>query len=187
MIFTEKDKKLFWIKVNKFGPNGCWIWTGSLFVKGGGYGIFERRRNGVRISMRAHRVAYELIIDKIPDNLILRHTCDNPPCVNPEHLLPGTYKDNAQDMVNRKRMITQRFPDRIQRGENHWTARKGTSCLPRGELDAMSKLTELQVLKIRHQYIHTPVSQRNLAKEYGVSQSLIWQIVNNNYWKHLCL
>jgi HNH endonuclease len=79
---------------------GCWEWRGSRNENG--YGIVNVRRQGAE-NARAHRVVYELAVGPIPEGLVLRHSCDNPPCVNPEHLTPGTHADNSQDMVERGR------------------------------------------------------------------------------------
>lgn len=71
----------------------CWLWGGM--TSRSGYGIFHGRP--------AHRASYELHKGPIPDGLLIRHTCDTPPCVNPDHLLVGTPADNARDMKERAR------------------------------------------------------------------------------------
>jgi hypothetical protein len=184
LILTAKDITLFWAKVTKDGPNGCWIWTGTRSLSGG-YGIFDRRREGVRIARRAHRLAYELLRGPIPDELLLRHKCDNSPCVNPDHLEPGTEKDNSQDMIRRGRHWTQVRPEAIPRGENHWTALKGSAALPRGELHPNARLTLEQVQEIRRCYAAGGVSQRQLARDFGVCQGTIYQVIHGNYWKEV--
>jgi len=85
----------FWPKVLK--SDSCWEWQASLTDKG--YGQFFDK--GVRIL--AHRYSYKLRFGKIPEGLFLCHTCDNPKCVNPDHLKPGTQKDNIQDMIAKGR------------------------------------------------------------------------------------
>lgn len=182
MLLSETDIRLFWAKVNKNGPNGCWIWMGTLATHTGGYGIFDRRREGVRLARRAHRVAYELLVGPVPEDRMLRHTCDNPPCVNPAHLEPGTAKDNSQDMVTRGRHWTHQRPELIPRGEQHWTQKRGTSSLLRGEDHPGSKLATEQVREIRKKYAEGS-TQASLARDFGVSKGLIWQIVKGNYWK----
>ena len=89
----------FWPKVEKSA--GCWIWTGG--TQRGGYGHFNKRPDDPVTSRRAHKVAYELMVGAVPDGLVLRHTCDNPLCVNPAHLVPGTHADNMADMIKRGR------------------------------------------------------------------------------------
>ncbi len=70
----------------------CWIWRGALFASGyGKVSCGEKKR-------RAHRVAHELFIGPLPDDLHVLHRCDNPPCVNPTHLFLGTHIDNMRDM-----------------------------------------------------------------------------------------
>lgn len=77
--------------------NDCWVFTGSLNNKG--YGNFAL--NG-KLD-KAHRVAYEYYIGPIPENTMVLHRCDNPPCCNPNHLFLGTAKDNYDDMIEKER------------------------------------------------------------------------------------
>ena len=85
----------FWANV-KQTPE-CWLWTGS--VESNPYG---NMRVGSK-NMRANRAAYTLLIGPIPDEMLVRHTCDNPQCVNPAHLLLGTHADNVADRHMRQR------------------------------------------------------------------------------------
>lgn len=79
-------------KVDTSGPEGCWIWTKDK--NGQGYGRI-RKWNG---ETRAHRVAYLLANGEFDRSLVMCHKCDNPSCVNPNHLFPGTLQDNFEDM-----------------------------------------------------------------------------------------
>ena len=88
----------FWGKVKK-RSSGCWEWQAGR--DGSGYGLFwhpERKKN-----VGAHRVAYELANGVPPGNMFVLHSCDNPLCVNPDHLSLGTLQDNVDDMVAKNR------------------------------------------------------------------------------------
>jgi hypothetical protein len=76
----------------------CWEWQGSRYPTG--YGKF--RPSGPKQGY-AHRFAYEFWHGPIPEGMLVMHSCDNPPCVNPQHLSVGTYSDNAQDRENKGR------------------------------------------------------------------------------------
>jgi hypothetical protein len=86
-----------WGNVDK-EPDGCWVWKGTRNPKGYGRISVSGRQDGT------HRVAYRLAHGEIPDGLVVRHRCDNPPCINPAHLEVGTPADNSRDMVERGRM-----------------------------------------------------------------------------------
>lgn len=87
-------------------PAGCWEWNGKRNV--GNYGAFSAKRLGY-VDAPAHRVVYEWLVEPIPEGLLLRHKCDNPPCVNPDHLIPGTDADNTRDSIERGRFYAQRM------------------------------------------------------------------------------
>lgn len=76
--------------------DSCWLWTGIVDRRG--YGRVYRGR-----MVFAHRFSYELHVGQIPKGLIVRHSCDVPGCVNPDHLRLGTQRDNVGDMFARGR------------------------------------------------------------------------------------
>lgn len=145
-------KQRFWLRVDRSaGDAACWPWTGA---SSRGYGSL--RVGGVLFS--AHRVAYELTNQKIPEGLLVRHSCDNPPCCNPAHLLLGTESDNRFDMYRR--------------------GRQGKRLYRRGQDHPNSKLTSVEVNEIRDEYATGTVSQSTLARRYGVTPRNVCYIVN---------
>lgn len=159
----RKDKptpeERFWASVNKDGPtmphmdSPCWTW--KLWIGKDGYG---RISIFTKLTL-AHRFSYELHYGPIPNGLDILHACDNPSCVNPDHLTPGTHQANMQDMVKRGRHIAHR-----------------------GEQNNTSKLTQSQVDEIRKRYMSANVTQVQLAKDYGVTQAAIWYILKGRNW-----
>jgi hypothetical protein len=97
---TVEDR--FWAKVNRRGPDDCWVWTGSTDPRGYGH-IWRQGR-----LVPTHRLSYELNRGPIPDGMCVLHRCDNPPCCNPSHLFLGTKADNAHDMHAKGRAHYQR-------------------------------------------------------------------------------
>jgi len=137
----------FWSHVTK--TDTCWIWTGGLDGKGyGRAAIGGGKRRG------AHRVSWMINVGEIPEGLYVCHTCDNPPCVNPEHLFLGTQFDNMADAREKRR--------------NNYGSRNGGA-----------KLTDAQVLQIRAD----PRIQRVIADEYGIGQAQVCRIKTGANWR----
>lgn len=90
-MLTLEDR--FWPKVDKRGPDECWLWTASTTTSG--YGYISRGRRGEG-KVHAHRVAYELLVGPIPEGLELDHLCRTRACVNPQHLEPVTHRENMR-------------------------------------------------------------------------------------------
>lgn len=85
--------------MSKPNQDGCRLWLGGKYgsLK---YGAFQI---GVKKTGLAHRISYELYINKIPTGMYVMHICDNPPCVEPSHLKIGTHEDNMRDMAQKGR------------------------------------------------------------------------------------
>jgi len=137
-------------------PNGCHICTSHLSRNVGGY---------ARISINGkvtplHRVMYEKHKGKIPRGMCVCHKCDNPECINPDHLFLGTQRDNVLDMIKKGR-------DNHARGEKHHRA----------------KLTANKVLEIQK----SGKSYNWLAAKYNISKTTIWRIKKKITWKHILI
>lgn len=89
------DRFILKIRVEENKRNPCWIWTGSKNKQN--YGILFFGENQKSRNVMAHRFSYEYYIGKIPENLIILHSCDNPSCVNPAHLSVGNSQENSLD------------------------------------------------------------------------------------------
>jgi hypothetical protein len=173
----ERDLMRFWENVDRSGgSDGCWPWTGLRTKRG--YGRFFRRREE-----RAHRVAYELTFGAT-DCEALRHICDNPTCCNPRHLLPGTHAENRMDCVEKGRQARgdshgfRLHPEAVPRGDRSYFGRHPE--ISHGESNGRSKLTLKKVAEIRRRAIVE--SRSALAREFGVSNQLVCQIVLCRVW-----
>lgn len=191
---SEKVARRFWSKVDRRDPDECWEWKGSRIFSG--YGQFWL---GAR-QLKAHRIAYELGTGEMPpDDLVVCHACDNPPCCNPAHLWLGTVRDNVQDMIAKgrqprgKRRYSERYirgdrhpfrlhPERIPRGDRHGSHTHPESVL-RGERHGRARFTSEQVTEIRQRYAQGGITQKQLAAQYGVSRSAICHVLLGNVWK----
>jgi hypothetical protein len=115
----------FWSKVQK--TDGCWIWTASKRHKG--YGAFCYSKNGVVVQGRAHRFMWEMVYGDIPAGMFVLHRCDNPACVNPDHLWLGTNQDNVDDMMRKGRHVSggtyckRTDSGKWKKGKCHWNYR----------------------------------------------------------------
>jgi len=184
----------FWSKVDTSGD--CWVWTAGVDTQG--YGQFYINS----VNFKAHRVSYYIEYKIWP--VVCRHTCDNPPCVNPKHLLDGSYTDNSDDKFLRERNgvgltrsqveeirslplsntiiadiaekynISESAARNVLNGTT-WSRLPGARKLPRQK--SRSKLSVQDILEIK-EALRTPYwGQVNiLAERYGVHHSTISQI-----------
>lgn len=138
---------------------GCWEWNGA---KRNGYGrmIVGSRTDGTRHSASAHRVAYEVWKGPIGEGLEVCHKCDNPSCINPDHLFLGTRADNMADRAMKGRNIT--FI---------------------GEEQPRAKLTRKIVKNARWERAYKGTSFQELADRYGVCKRTMQDAINGKNWK----
>ena len=130
--------------------NGCIEWTGAKTPNG--YGRFYRKGK----NLFAHRLAYSVFVGEIPEGFCVCHHCDNPPCINPNHLFVGTHAENHADRQKKGRTL-------------------------RGAQVGNSKLTSSQVLEIREDDRVSHI----IAKEYAVCGGTIRKIKCREAWNWL--
>lgn len=139
-------------------PNsGCWLWFG-MEQQGRRYGLFCWKQKTVK----AHRAAWSIYRGDIPDGLHVLHRCDNPPCVNPDHLFLGTHQDNMRDC-----------------------SEKGRATGPRGETARHAKLTAAKVIEMRRLHERNGVSVQDLVVRFGVHKATVHKILKGNLWRHV--
>lgn len=142
-------------KVDRRGPDECWLWTGK---RHGEYGVFW---DGER-EVRAHRWGFVAIVGPIPPGQIVRHTCDVGACQNPRHWLLGTQQDNVNDMIER--------------------GRKRVGSLP-GDRNGRACLTWEMVREIRALYAVGGETIYSLEQKYPVGARQIAHILAGRRWK----
>ncbi|MFA5346508.1 MAG: HNH endonuclease signature motif containing protein [Methanoregula sp.] len=137
-------------KFTEGDPDTCWMWKGAVHPQG--YGLVKRKDGA---QMRANRVSWEVYRGPIPEGMMVLHRCDNPGCVNPDHLFLGNQRDNMDDM-----------------------RKKGRKASTQGENNGAHKLSEREVLEI----LDTPGAQHRIAKKYGVCQMTVSLIKQGKRW-----
>lgn len=145
----------------------CWEWTGPL--KDNGYGVFGLKVDGKWKNIYAHRWIWEHRNPKIPKGMLICHKCDNKKCVNPEHLFIGTYADNSRDAASKGRCCMQAHPEKR----------------PHGERNGQSKISRLDVIRIRKSYKPYKVTVPNLCKKFKISRSQVRRILSGKSWVHV--
>jgi len=131
----------------------CWNWQKSLIK-----GYARVSGNKGKKSPLVSRYVYEYIKGINPKNKLVCHTCDNPKCVNPDHLFLGTHKDNFKDMREKNR----------------------SAC---GIKNVKAKLTEKEVLQIRK--LQNKITIKEMTKIYNVTKTTISRILRRKTWKHI--
>lgn len=154
----------FWSKVQKGTPDECWPWLES--VNDDGYGRIKITAPGntprAQFEASVHRVAWELTHGRpVAEGMVVRHSCDNPPCCNPAHLIEGTQADNVDDRE-----------------------RRGRSYRKLGEEAPRAVLTEALVHQIRDM-TRAGMKRSEIRDALGVSWSAVDGVVRGKFWQHI--
>lgn len=147
---TKTLLERFESKFTRGNEEDCWEWNATRNKNNYGYIAIDR------IPKLAHRVAYQLYIEEIPEGVCVLHRCDNPACVNPRHLFLGTLSDNTKDCIE-----------------------KGRGNRPVGEKHYKALLTVKDVLDIRS----STLSVKELAQRYNVRPNTIYHVRDRTKWK----
>lgn len=138
----------------------CWLWIGAKYRKG--YGHFRRFLNNKWSMEKAHRYSYEIhnnVSRESMKKLLVCHTCDNPSCVNPNHLFLGTTLDNNTDKLNK---------NRNNFGNN-----------PTHKLLSLSIANQIRALKTKNPNL----GQKEIALIFNTSKTQVCRILQNKIWK----
>ncbi len=162
MDVKSKTPETFWNKI-KFGqPDECWEWQADSIKHG--YGRYSVHVNGTKnkaIKYLSTRFIFEKIFGSLNQSLHVLHKCDNPRCVNPNHLFTGTPMDNSND--------------KFEKGRQNFV--RGSEC-------KQSKLNESDVTSIKSELLNG-CKASELARIYGVSKQVISKIKHNHTWMHV--
>lgn len=161
----------FWNRVDKRGPDECWLWQGK--PRKDGYGAIGRGRSGDGYIL-VHRFSYELHNGLLGEGMYACHTCDVRLCVNPKHLFEGTHLDNMADRDAKGRVASGEKSGRKLHPES----------TPRGSANGLAKLRESDIPKIRLMYDNGG-TMKGIARQYGLDSGTIRAIVKRRTWLHV--
>lgn len=156
-ILNTKKAIRFYSKVDSTEKaDECHLWSAAKTSQG--YGTFNLGGS----TTYAHRIAYANQHGNFDKQLCVLHHCDNPPCINPDHLFLGTQADNNRDM-----------------------RAKGRAVYNQGELSSSAKLTNAQALEVRELYAQGSLTQAEIGGRYKIKQPAISAIITKASFKHI--
>jgi hypothetical protein len=151
--FTTKSVAEKFVDYTDKTKSSCWLWIAGKTSDGYGTINFQNK------TMLAHRVSWQFYKGEIPSKMLVCHKCDEPSCVNPEHLFLGTQADNMNDMKSKNR-------------------RKNIGC---AEKNGRAKLTMEKAFLIREKR-NQKIPLAIIAKEFNVGQSTISRVCRMENW-----
>lgn len=171
IAFSPNEINEFWKRTQKTEGSDCLWWSGYRNQTGYGYFFFKG------LSIRAHRAAYIICHGPIPDGLHVLHSCDNPSCVNPQHLSTGTHVENMKQRHARGRYV-------FNYNGNHYLQKDST--VVRGSNNARAVINEEIAFQMRLDFAQGKFkSKAAAARSYGVSVTVIQTALNGKTWKHV--
>lgn len=173
-VYKTNQPEDFWARVSIGSADECWEWQGSRNTVSG-YGTITYQGK----SWSTHRLSYTLANGPIPEGKLLRHTCDNPICCNPSHLIPGTTLQNYQDLVERG---DPPLPPLLT-GDEHWS-HKHPERVRRGDKANRVKLTENEVRELRR-LREDGMSYAQLGEKFSITPQGAFRIVKRLVWSHV--
>lgn len=135
--------------------SGCWEWTKALSTKG--YGVFTIEDRWTL----AHRAAFISRNGPIADEMLVLHRCDNPKCINPDHLFLGSHSDNMKDCIS-----------------------KGRRPPKTGSRNKMSRFKEADIIEMRAMRSQGAMI-KDIAKKFSTSKNHVSAILNRRSWSHV--
>lgn len=186
----------FWGKVTRGDPDDCWEWAGRRHRQGSGIFWIDPK------PLLSHRVAFEWANGPIPAGQCVCHRCDHPPCVNPNHLFPGTQKENMRDMSRKRRrhaLTADQVAEARALREGRLTVKQvaarfgvcGTTVMKdvrlggaKGERNAHARLTASAVRAIRT-LRQAGLSTAFLGRMYGVNGCTVSAVARGRSWRHV--
>lgn len=153
--------------VDRRGKDECWLWTGYVYKSGYGKAVRPLQYGGIsnrkQKAYRAHRAYLIFVVgEKIPKDALVCHTCDNPPCCNPRHLVVADAKWNNADMV-----------------------KKGRNVVLWGENKTLAKLSDQQVAIIKKALSDHRISVMEVVDRFPISAPNVHKIISGSRWKHI--
>ncbi len=140
-----------------FVKTPCWVWNKRRNAFG--YGVFSYSINGKSFQILCHRYSWFIKNGEIFNNLFVLHRCDNPPCVNPEHLFLGTRLENSRDAKEKNRIVC---------GEKSWQSK-------------ITKNDVVNIFKLRKNKVHV----FKISEKYGINASTVHKILSRKLWAHV--
>jgi len=149
--WTKTPKERLLSRIEK-QDSGCWKWIGTKNKKGYGMMVYKGRIHA------SHRVSWQEFYGEIPEGMLICHKCDNPSCVNPDHLFVGSNQDNMDDMKQ-----------------------KGRASKSKDKQKSRRKISREKELEIIERYKTSNVTQKSLANEFGIALNHVRRLTRYGY------